>query len=360
MLRTLWLVTLLLAACGGKAIVSETSQPGILQATFENLPDDRITKFDLRIVVDAPPYRVWNLIFTDTHRVVELTGGDIRLIGMEIEAENRILYTWRIRGRWWLPRVTVKAHWWIRPDDFIFEQQCHDQLANDCYMHVSIQPAAGGSRTMIHYRGYMQRPRVLPHGVVERHMAENFVRMQRRFGLMAMQPAYAEKNLRYPWEELNAFAPVAASRSDAIPEIERPRVLIQNFELAAGNVTDAVMARLAGTYLAEHLGNSGRFEVVTDWDMQVMARYLRDELTLECKEETTCRNRVMQMARADYVLSGEIARAQEQFLVSFLLVDADRLVPTWRFTREVGATSAELRSLIQTAAGDLGALQLSQ
>lgn len=351
MYRFVGLALALVSACAGPgASVSKSSGNQIFEATFEDVPEHDVTKFDIKVSTDAPPWRVWNFVFTDPKRLAEITSGEADIESFEFISPTEVELSVAIDVAWFLPDAEIKARWLVHPEGFGWEQQCTGGWTRDCYIHGSFSPLDGGARTLVRYQGYMRRPWYVSHAAVADSLLETLEAAQTGVSLVAQQPAYGNRNAKFPWDDLNAFSSTGAEHAPPAAAESRPKLLVQDFVISSGDATDTTVIRLASTYLAERLAESRRFDVLTDWDVRVMAKYLQADWQLSCNHERACTEKLLTITKAKYVLAGEVARAAGNYTVSFVVMDSESLTPRWRFNREIPASSAELRTAIVEAA----------
>lgn len=352
MIRIVLSALALLSACAGPAAsISQSSEGKIFEANFEDVAAHDVTKFDIRVSADVPPWRIWNFVFTDPKRLAQATSGEAGVTRFEFVSPTEVELTAEIDVVWFLPNREVKARWLVHPESFSWEQQCVEGFTRDCYIRGSFSPLDGGARTLVRYQGYIRRPWYASHAQVAESMLETFVAAQTGISLVAQQPAFGNRNAKYPWDELNAFSSHGAEPAPApATAAARPKLLVQDFVVSSADLTDTTVIRLASTYLAERLAESRRFDVLTDWDVRVMAKYLQADWQLSCNHERACTEKLLTITKAKYVLAGEVARAAGRYTVSFVVMDAESLTPRWRYNREIAATSAELRTAVAEAA----------
>lgn len=354
MKRLLILIALLASACATPpATVSRSAGDRIFEASFEDLPEHGITKFDIRLSADVPPWRAWNLVITDPQRLAELTNGEAEVRRFAFIKPTEVALQAEIHLAWYLPTIHVDATWLIHPDELGWEQQCTGAgTIVDCYIRGGFSPLDGGARTLVHYQGYLRRPWFSSYARTVESLIATFEAAQPALSLVALNPKYGNRDTKFPWDEMNAFA--AAGPGMAAPaSIERgakPRLLVQDFVVNSASATDATVVRLASTYMAERLASSGKFSVLTDWDVRLMAKYLNAEWSLRCHDDPACTEKLLSLTRARYVLAGEVARTGDAYTLSFVVLDAESLTPAWRFTRETPAASEDLRAAIAEAA----------
>ncbi len=358
-----WVALLLLiaqSACAtGPIMINEWEEQGY-NVTIKDVPRHTLVSFEWEVVVEAPPWRVWNMML-DIENSITMSPGVKLLKGPILENDGTVTNIVEFNPRWYMPAVTSVLSGKRLPGKLAWEDECIGGSADECYLQFQISPFHDGNHSVVRVTGYMQRPWFVSFGMMAAYIPEGAKGFAERANLLVRQNKYANPDQTYPWEQINVLSQAAsreAVRSAVQEDKKRPRLAINRLQAYGDAQTDSVLASVAGDYLAYAVLTTNRYEVTTPDDLELMARYLGENWSLLCADDD-CKTRIVKMSDADYLLTGKLRRSENQYELNLVMLDSRTGNSVWRIQKSVSAEIEAVKSALDDAANALGTTVLN-
>lgn len=329
--------------------------------SIKNIPEHRITAFEMEIVVDAPTWRVWNLA-PDLQQVFQMSPR-YRLTEAPIVTRGTMLKTNHLSAAWYLPSVTSVTLGRPLPDQLGWEDQCIAGIPEECYMKYTIAPYNGSDKSAVKINGYLKRPWWVSFSVSSQLLSDIARPIASGISYLLRQPKYNKPDPAFPWDELNVYAKSQfqsfKEEGPPVDNRDKPKLALQQMSVYGESDTRSVIGKIAGDYLAYAVEKTAAFDIITSEDLNIMMRYLGARWALLCEKNDECQLGLAEMAKAKYVLSGDITLSSGQYHLNLVLLDRTVRKAAWQFNRPVGSDPTELKSAMNEAAVSLSSITQS-
>lgn len=340
----------MLSACTASPYVIDHIQAERYKIRVQDVPRNRVSTFEWDVHTTAPTWRTWNVIL-DMRETYRLTGSYDLADTPEMLKPEHVRFILTYKPHWYLPSITSVVEARILPRELAVEAECvAGGDLEECYFHTSVLPQENGKGSLIRMRGFLKRPWYFSFGssawLIERDIRALAAGLDYRI----VAAKYSTPDTQYPWTDFDALA-AASSEQATVPDTRRPEIALQQLETYGAPNTVASLANLAGDYLATRLTQTRAFDVVTSADVNLIIRYMGERWALLCgKTDNDCQQRIAELTRADYLLTGGLRVENGKYDVHLALLDAARGVGVWRFQQTSEPEIESLKATLDAAA----------
>lgn len=353
-LATAALTVTALAACAGAQVIQQDRLASEGYSYYvKNVPEHRITTFEIEIRIDAPPWRVWNMA-PDIQKVYQMSPS-YRVVGVQVLGQGVMRKIMQISPAWYLPSVTGVTYGKTLPDELGWEEQCVSGWPAECYVRYSVVPIEGG-KSALKVNGYGKRPWFISFAMTAGLMRSSAEAVASGIGFLIRNPKYATPDPAFPWEQFNNYSHVqivSATPAGGAPAGPKPRMAVERFTVYGSTGTSPAMAKIAGDYLAYAVERTGAFEVTAPEDLHIMLRYLGAQWAILCEKNDECQLNLAGVAKVRYLLAGDLTFEAGQCFVNLVLLDQEAQKAVWRLNRPIGAGLHELKDVINESAAEI-------
>jgi hypothetical protein len=343
-----------LAACAGAPVVQQDRLASAgYSVVVKNVPEHRITTFEIEIRIDAPAWRVWNMA-PDIQKVYQMSPS-YHVLDVHVLGQGVMRKTMQLSPAWYLPSVTGVTLGKTLPDVLGWEEQCVSGWPSECYVRYSIIPLEGG-KSAIKVNGYGKRPWFISFAMTAELMRSSAEAVATGIGFLIQNPKYATPDPAFPWEQFNNYShlrssPAAPERG--APAQPKPRMAVERLMVYGSAGTSPVMGKIAGDYLAFAVERTGAFEVTAPEDLHIMLRYLGAQWAILCDKSDECQLNLASVAKVRYLLAGDLTFEAGECYVNLVLLDQQAQKAVWRMNRPIDAGLHELKDVINESAVEI-------